>query len=255
MGETFDPQKFQFALRRVPWVRDVHAERVVSSTNDVALELAGGGAAEGTVVVADHQTAGRGRLGRGWWSQPGGSLIASWVLRPALPPDRWPFLTLVAGVALCDALLVVSGVKATLKWPNDVLIGEAKCAGILAEARPPGAVVIGLGVNVSGHVPADAAEGATSIVGAGAEAPRRSDLLAEVLRAFGAFMPNPASVLPRYRELSATLGTRVRAQRAGGGSLTGSATDVDEGGALLIDAGGEIVRVTAGEIIHLRTYD
>jgi BirA family biotin operon repressor/biotin-[acetyl-CoA-carboxylase] ligase len=109
-------------------------------------------APEGAVAVADEQTEGRGRLGRRWEAKPGTSILCSIALRPRVPQERLPELSLVAGEACADAIRAVTGLEPTLKFPNDVLIGERKVAGILAEARE-GRLVLGIGINV--NVPAD----------------------------------------------------------------------------------------------------
>jgi BirA family biotin operon repressor/biotin-[acetyl-CoA-carboxylase] ligase len=122
----------------------------VDSTQTVGRRLAGAGAPEGTVIVADVQRAGRGQRGRSWTAPPGAGLLVSCLLRPPLPPSRWPTLTRVGAEAVADAVGDLTGVTARLKWPNDVLVGERKLAGVLAESvvGPAPFVVLGLGVNV-----------------------------------------------------------------------------------------------------------
>jgi BirA family biotin operon repressor/biotin-[acetyl-CoA-carboxylase] ligase len=200
----------------------------VDSTNRVAADLVRGGAADGLVVGADHQTAGRGRRGRSWESRPGSSLLVSVVLRP-VPP----LVTLAAGVAAAEACEAVAGVAVDLKWPNDVLVDGAKLGGILSELVGDAAVV-GLGLNLGWAPPGAAALG---------PAVERDELLAAWLTALDA----PHDWLARYRERCATLGRRVRVELPGG-SVEGVADDVDDDGRLLVDG----IAVAAGDVVHLR---
>jgi BirA family transcriptional regulator, biotin operon repressor / biotin---[acetyl-CoA-carboxylase] ligase len=123
------------------------------STNDVAHERAAAGAAEGLLVIADEQTAGRGRLDRRWWAPPGSSLLMSLLLRPALPPDQAGQLTMCLGLAAVEAIEAVTGLRPALKWPNDLLLEGRKLGGMLTELRLNGErldyAVLGLGVNVN----------------------------------------------------------------------------------------------------------
>jgi BirA family biotin operon repressor/biotin-[acetyl-CoA-carboxylase] ligase len=137
------------------------------------------GAPEGAVAATDEQTEGRGRLGRSWHAPPGSSLLFSIVLEPAVPPDRLPELSLVAGAAVAEALSAETGLVTTVKHPNDVLIGGRKAAGILAESAE-GRVVLGIGVNVTQSRDELPIEGATSLALEGAEVDRAA-LLAAVL--------------------------------------------------------------------------
>jgi BirA family transcriptional regulator, biotin operon repressor / biotin---[acetyl-CoA-carboxylase] ligase len=123
----------------------------VDSTQVVARRLAAAGTPEGTLVVADHQEAGRGQRGRSWLAPPGRALLFSCVLRPAVSPARWPSLTLAAARAVADGVDDVAAVRPRVKWPNDVLVGERKLAGVLAEAvvGPASFVVLGIGINIA----------------------------------------------------------------------------------------------------------
>jgi BirA family biotin operon repressor/biotin-[acetyl-CoA-carboxylase] ligase len=131
----------------------LHCEETVDSTNRLAMELARGGAPEGTVVLADCQTAGRGRLQRSWQSPPGCNLYLSVILRPAIPPHDASQITLLAGVAVAEAISAVCSERVGIKWPNDLLIGGRKVCGILTEARTArgviDSVIVGVGLNVN----------------------------------------------------------------------------------------------------------
>lgn len=207
---------------------DVRWFTVVDSTNRVAAGLARAGAPDGLVVGADHQTRGRGRRGRTWESRPGSALLVSVVLRPV--PG---LVTLAAGLAAADACQAVAGVAATLKWPNDILAGDAKLGGVLSELVGD-AVVVGLGVNLT-WAPAGGA-----CLGPGVD---RDALLAAYLAA----LDEPAGVLARYRPRCSTLGRRVRVELPGA-TVVGTAEDVDDEGRLVVDGR----PVSAGDVVHLR---
>jgi BirA family biotin operon repressor/biotin-[acetyl-CoA-carboxylase] ligase len=194
----------------------------VASTQEAARELP-----IGSIVVAEHQTAGRGRLDRRWETPPGTALLASFVVAPHR------LLSLAAGVAAAEAC----GPQARLKWPNDVLIGGRKAGGILVEMSAAKAVV-GVGINLTWAPP-----GAAKV-----DQPR--DALLDVLRQrLGAWTSAPpAAIVQRWRELSDTLGHRVRVELAGR-VLEGVAQDIAEDGSLIVD--GE--HVNAGDVIHLRS--
>ncbi len=238
------------------------------STNaDLLARAADPDSPEGLVLIAEEQTAGRGRLGRSWSSVPGGSLTFSVLLRPAaVPAARRGWLTLLAGVAVASAVRSVAGVDAMLKWPNDVLAGDRKLAGILAEQSPDGsAVVIGTGLNVAaapGAIPVSATGlAATSLRAEGATA-SRADLLLGVLteleRWYVAFRADPdpgrSGLLGAYRALCETLGRTVRVERPAGGALAGVARDVDAEGRLLVadSLGDSVTPVSAGDVVHVR---
>jgi len=210
---------------------DVRWSAHVGSTNRVAADLATAGAPDGTVVGADHQTAGRGRRGRTWESEPGSSLLVSVVLRP--PP---PLVTLLAGVSAAQACETVAGVPVTLKWPNDVMVPEGKLGGILSELVGDAAVV-GLGLNVDWRSPLPLGGAA---LGSRAD---RGDLLVAWLTG----LDQPGDVLVRYRARCATIGRRVRAELPGE-TVEGTAERIDDDGALVVDGR----TITAGDVLHLR---
>lgn len=225
----------------------------VGSTNEVAKRLAREGAAEGTIVVAEEQTAGKGRLGRSWASPPGAGIWLSVLLRPDGPAHHTPRLTLVAAVAVAEAVREVTGLAAGIKWPNDLQLGGRKFCGILteleAEMERVAFVVVGIGINVN-HVPDAFRPGATSLAEEMGRPVKRAPLIGAVLRAFERWYGRPfPEVLGRWKELSVTLGREITVLPfAGGEPLYGRAVDLDEEGALLVESGGEIRRVVAGEV-------
>jgi BirA family biotin operon repressor/biotin-[acetyl-CoA-carboxylase] ligase len=243
--------------------REVHWFAEVGSTNDVAKELAEEGALHGEVVVAETQTAGRGRRGRAWVSPPGKNLYLSVVLRPELPPSRAPELTLLASVALCEAVRRTGVAGAAIKWPNDVLAGGRKLGGILTEmAAEPDVVqwvVLGTGVNVNAareDFPEELRDVATSLALERGEPVPRTLFAAALLSGLEAWLDRHAAegfapVRAAWRELSDTLGRDVRV-RAAGEELVGRAEDVDAQGALLVRTAAGLQRVLAGDVELLR---
>jgi BirA family transcriptional regulator, biotin operon repressor / biotin---[acetyl-CoA-carboxylase] ligase len=232
---------------------------VVADTGSTNADLvADETAPHGAVLVADHQGAGRGRLGRQWSAPPRSSLAVSVLLRPTRPVADWSQLPLVVGVAVVDALTGL-GVQAGLKWPNDVLVTgpdrAGKVCGILAEARPD-RVVLGAGINVSLRSDELPVETATSLLLAGARTHDRDTVLRRYLRALHTRVTAweaGESVLPAYREVSATLGQSVRAHLPDGNALEGTAVDVDDSGRLVVqDSGGARTSLAAADVVHLR---
>jgi BirA family biotin operon repressor/biotin-[acetyl-CoA-carboxylase] ligase len=227
------------------------------STNAVVTERARQGADEGLVVVAEHQTAGRGRLDRSWVTPARSALTFSVLLRPRVEPARWPWLPLLTGVAVQGAV----GTGTTLKWPNDVLLGERKLGGILVERvdTPAGpAAVVGVGLNVSTTPDELPVPTATSLAIAGHDRDR-TDLLVEVLaeldRVYAVWAASPgedALLQASYTRRCATIGQLVRVDLPAGETLTGTAVDVDVAGRLVVRSGAETVVVGAGDVIHVR---
>jgi BirA family biotin operon repressor/biotin-[acetyl-CoA-carboxylase] ligase len=246
--------------------QQIRVVEVTGSTNADLLAEAAAGAPGGLVLAAEEQTAGRGRLGRRWVSPPGTSLAFSVLLRPDhLPPARRPWIPLLAGVAVAAALRDRAAVDARLKWPNDVLVGGAKLAGILAEQHRD-AVVVGVGINVTVRredLPVPTATSLLLETATGmdpAASLDRSELLAAVLcelerwyRAEAAARSADESGLrAEYLRRCATVGGRVRVELPGGRSLTGVAADVDAGGCLLVRTPSGLTPVTAGDVVHVR---
>jgi BirA family biotin operon repressor/biotin-[acetyl-CoA-carboxylase] ligase len=247
--------------------RDVEVVARVGSTNADLLARALGGEPEGAVLAAEEQSAGRGRMGRSWVSPPRAALTFSLLVRPsAVPPARRGWLPLLTGVAVASAVTGVTGVQAKLKWPNDVLVGPGKLAGILAEAAGD-AVVVGVGLNVSAGPdelppPGPGALAATSLRIAGPATPDREPLLLAILAGFERWYqawqqaggdPDRCGLRAEYTRLSGTIGRLVRAELPGGKALSGSAVGVDPDGRLLVRVSpGTELPVAAGDVVHLR---
>lgn len=265
---------------------DIVAE--TGSTNADLAERAKAGEAEGAVLVADHQSAGRGRRDRSWIAPPRAGLAISVLLRPAthqVPPDRWSWLTLMAGVAVTDALIRICGLPATLKWPNDVLVpvpGSAelgKVAGLLAEvvrtdsaegsAGTMGhAVVLGLGINITQDVAELPVPTATSLKLAGSATTDRDTVLRAVLRALADRYQDlsrksvdglawPSGLAAVYRERCSTIGRLVRVDLPDGTTIDGLADGVDDEGRLLVreqpeSPDGRVHVLSAGDVVHIR---
>ena len=248
------------ALRRI----DVVAS--TGSTNaDLLARHAAGEDIRGAALVAEHQSAGRGRLGRSWTTPPRSQIAVSvGVDAGGLAPSAWGWLPLLAGVAVADAVAATTGIEPGLKWPNDILVesGEraGKLGGVLAEmAAPDPVIVVGVGLNVT--LTADEAPDprATSLLLLRSSMLDRTALLGSVLaelsaridRWRGAGGPDRGLVAD-YRRRSVTLRRRVRASLPGDREIIGTATDLDELGQLHIDTGAQTVAVSAGDITHLR---
>lgn len=255
--------------------REIGIVAETGSTMADLVEAARAGAAEGTVLVAEAQTAGRGRLGRSWVAPPRAGLTFSVVLRPEVPAARRVWLPLLAGVAVATAVRKISQVRlaepveARLKWPNDIVAGERerKLAGILAEGvAGTTAIVLGIGLNVT-TTPAElprvtGATGATSLVLERADCTDRDPLLRAILRTLEARYlewtaaggdPEGSGLRRAYTELCTTLGRQVRVELPGGETLTGQAREVDSEGRLVVeDPAGDRRAVSAGEVVHVR---
>ncbi len=250
--------------------RAVEVLASTGSTNADLLARAAGGAAEGVVLAAEEQTAGRGRMGRSWVSPPRAALTFSVLVRPdTVAPARRGWLPLLAGVSAASAVRAAAGVEARLKWPNDVLAGPAKLGGILAEAAGH-AVVIGIGLNVStgaGELPPPGptpggALAATSLLALGSAKLDREPLLTAILAAFEHWYqawrqvggdPDRCGLRAEYTSLCATIGREVRVELPGGQLLSGLAVGVDSDGRLLVRvSSGAEVPVAAGDVVHVR---
>jgi BirA family transcriptional regulator, biotin operon repressor / biotin---[acetyl-CoA-carboxylase] ligase len=250
---------------RRPWRRLDVVDETGSTNADLLVRAAAGEDIDGAVLIAESQTAGRGRHGRTWWTPPRSQIaLSTGVGVGTVPSEAWGWLPLLTGVAVVDAVAEVTGVIAGLKWPNDVLAvagrdssasGAGKLAGILAEvAAPAPVVVIGLGLNIT-EAP-DPAATSLALLGATVD---RGILTEAVLRhlaarvdAWRAANGADAALVADYRSRSVTIGNRVRAVLPGDRTVSGVADDVDGIGRLRIDTGEEVVTVSAGDITHLR---
>lgn len=265
-----------------PWRLDLRQE--TASTNADAVEAARAGQPEGLVVLAESQTAGRGRLGRAWVSPPRAGLAMSILLRPVVEMPRWGWLPLLAGLALAEAVTGLAAdaglaepavapgsevgrnagwpasaaLEVGLKWPNDLLVGGRKCAGILVEAVSPGAAVVGIGLNVSlteDELPTTPTGlPATSLALAGQQVDRTRLAIALIRRFKQRYEDWPATD-PRqaYLDKCLTLGRDVRIILPGDSEISGKATTVDGDGRLIVRTpGGELCPVAAGDVTHVR---
>ncbi|GGO52182.1 biotin--[acetyl-CoA-carboxylase] ligase [Streptomyces daqingensis] len=279
-----DAASLRRALTRADslWTSVDVVESTGSTNSDLVERARDGRAREGAVLVAEEQTAGRGRLDRSWNAPPRSGIFVSVLLQPPAPQERWGWLPLLAGVAVASALSRTAGVDTGLKWPNDILVEtggtERKIGGILAERTSlpatregggpgrtpegPGAVVLGMGLNVSlsgSELPVPAAG---SLVLAGARCTDRDPLLRAVLRSvedwYGRWSaadgdPLGSGLLEAYAAGCSTLGRPVRAELPGGEELVGEAVAVDSDGRLVIGTEEGVQRpVAAGDIVHLR---
>ena len=230
----------------------------INSTQQVASELAATGASEGTIVVADSQTGGRGRIGRSWASPPGGVYL-SIILRPAIKPSEALRFPLIAGVAVAQAIEQLTGLKPRLKWPNDIIVKGCKAGGILTEMSAEtdciNHIVIGIGINVNTESFPDEIRGiATSLKAeCGKEVSRVQlvqDILAQLESLYQVFQVSGfETIRERWKALSNTIGARVsvRGERE---QVEGEAIDIDEDGALILrKANGALERVIAGDVL------
>ncbi|MGD0883923.1 MAG: biotin--[acetyl-CoA-carboxylase] ligase [Thermodesulfovibrionales bacterium] len=236
----------------------------VASTNTFTMELADKGAADGTVVIADAQTRGKGRLGRTWISPPGVNIYMSVLLRPVMLLKDGTLLTIMAAVACCRALRDASGLPVAIRWPNDLMVADKKIGGILTETKSRGKriffAVIGIGINVNSareDFPPDVRETATSIkIETEAEHPRPTliaCMLDEIELWYGIlFERGRKPLLDEWRKLTSTLGRDVKVT-VGKKTSAGVAEDIDDEGMLLLKLPtGRVMRITAGDLMILR---
>jgi BirA family biotin operon repressor/biotin-[acetyl-CoA-carboxylase] ligase len=238
----------------------IEVEDELESTN--AALAADRDAPAGAVLVAEHQTAGRGRLARTWTSPPRAGLTFSVLLRPRVPPSRWAWLPLLTGVALQAAVEQTTGVRTVLKWPNDLLAaaGERKLAGILATGSGE-TVVVGVGLNVTTSAAELPVATGTSLALCGARTTDRSVLLAAVLRRLdheltrweaGAGDAAASGLAGAYKTVCVTIGRQVRATGVDGVVTSGRAVELDADGRLVLVSATGRVTLSAGDVEHLR---
>jgi BirA family biotin operon repressor/biotin-[acetyl-CoA-carboxylase] ligase len=254
------PSEVSFHLKTKFIARRIYYFDAVSSTMDIAMELGIKGLPEGTVVLAEAQTKGRGRLGRQWFSPKYKGVYFSLVLRPKVSPDQASIFTLLAAVSICEAIKKVTALDIQIKWPNDILIHNKKLGGILtelnAEMDEVRFIVIGIGININNDKKA-LVGGATSLREYKKENISRIELLQEILRKIEAnyliFQEKGAQpIIEKWRAHNVTLNRRVRVLLHGK-QLEAEALDIDtDGGLLLRKDSGIIQKVTAGDVIHCR---
>ena len=232
----------------------------VSSTMNTAMELGIKGAPEGTVVLTESQTKGRGRLGRGWFSPKSKGIYFSLILRPRILPFQAPVLTLLSAVSICEAIKEALNLESRIKWPNDILMHNKKLGGILTELNAEmdkiNFVVIGIGLNVNNDKKS-LVSGATSLKEQKKESINRIQLLQEILRRIEKNYillqeKGPEPVIEKWRYYTLTLNRRVKvySQKE---HIEGQAVDIDLDGALLVrNDSGLTQKVTAGDVVHCR---
>jgi BirA family transcriptional regulator, biotin operon repressor / biotin---[acetyl-CoA-carboxylase] ligase len=230
------------------------------SSNAELVRRARAGAAHGAVLVAEEQTAGRGRRDRGWSAPAHSSLMLSALVRPRVDPNEWGWLPLLTAVVVADVVSFAGVPRPEVKWPNDVLVGGRKIAGVLCEVvpeeEPRPAVVAGWGLNVSQSADELPHGGATSLMLEGGRTDRDA-LLRHALHRWSHWyrrweQGDRAAVRAAYQSCSSTLGTRVRAALPGGRTLEGTAVALAEGGGLVVRVGADDVVVAAADVVHLR---
>ncbi|MFC1704087.1 biotin--[acetyl-CoA-carboxylase] ligase [Candidatus Omnitrophota bacterium] len=258
--DTLLPEEIQFDLRTTFIGKKVYFFETTTSTMDVAFNLGLDRASEGTVVCAEVQTKARGRLGRSWVSFKKKGIYFSVLLRPSLLPNETPKLTLLSAVAVVQAIKEITGLEAHIKWPNDILIDDKKVGGILteldAETDAVKFVVIGIGINANVTKSAVPSHATSLKIECGREV-SRVELTKEILRRIEAlyiefqkegFHP----IIERWRELSSTLGKRVRVT-CHKEKVEGEALDVDmDGGLLIRKDSGFMEKIYTGDVTRLR---
>lgn len=244
------------------WRRIDIVDETGSTNADLVARAAAGEDISGVVLLAEHQTAGRGRHGRNWGAPTHTQLSMSVGIGVGeVPADRWGLLPLLAGVAIVDAVAEASGIQAGLKWPNDVLVDGCKLCGILAEVVPgQQVIVLGIGLNATFTEHELPDPNATSLTILGWANPDRNALARAVLRELGGRIEHwrtangvDEQLLEDYRTRSVTLGSRVRAELPGDRELVGIAVGLGDNGQLRVEgADGVVTAVSAGDITHLR---
>lgn len=234
---------------------------VVSSTNTVAKEKAAQGYSEGMVIIADQQTAGKGRLGRSWESPPGTGIWLSIVLRPEISPPEAPFITILAALAVARALEKTVGITPGIKWPNDIVLEKAKVCGILtemsAEMERINYIIVGIGINVNQDIfdfPEEIRDKATSVKTVVGHTVDRKAIVMKVLEYFEKFYfsalqeGSKKKLVEEYRQYSLTLGSQVKVI-CQNQTITGKALDITEKGELIVQTeNGEKITVFSGEV-------
>ena len=233
------------------------------STNTELARLASEGAEEGLSIVADEQTAGRGRLQRAWSSPKGAGLYFSILLRPRIPQDHWPLITFAAALAVGDALHEAAGIETDIKWPNDLLSGERKICGILAEGietRAGRAVIVGIGINLTNNAfPAELAGVATSVAEESGRPAERESILAALLRALSRWYSllsehgGAGKIVAEWSSRSSYANGKHISVKNGDEVWQGITRGIESDGALRLSMNGDIKLVRAGDVSSVRS--
>jgi BirA family transcriptional regulator, biotin operon repressor / biotin---[acetyl-CoA-carboxylase] ligase len=264
MMEPLRAEEITARLKTKRLGKNVHVFQEIGSTNSKAMQMAAKGAEEGTLLIAETQTGGKGRLGRKWFSPSGVNLYLSLILRPPIDCAQATILTLLAGIAVAQAIRERSDLTADLKWPNDVLIGEKKVAGILAELAADGQVikhlVLGIGLNVNSEASMfspELSKTATSLKIESGQTMSRLEMLETLVnqleRWYTVFLDQgPTPILKEYSRLSRTLGRQIQVvchDKVLKGEAVGLAPN---GGIVLREENGTTITILTGDVIHLR---
>jgi BirA family biotin operon repressor/biotin-[acetyl-CoA-carboxylase] ligase len=238
--------------------KETHLLPEITSTNTLAMQMAANGVPEGTVVIAEVQSGGKGRLGRKWIS-PKGNLYLSVVLRPNIPIHKAPLITLMGAVAVATAIRTTCGLSANIKWPNDVLVGNKKVSGLLTEMSAEQDrirhIVLGIGVDVNmemNELPYEIRSLTTTLAAEAGTKINRTTLFQQILReleiAYTKFLTHDEDVLEEWKQLNVTIGNRVTVS-GGDTVLDGLAQGVDSEGRLIIGLDNGTVRtIAAGDV-------
>jgi len=243
--------------------REIFIYDTVSSTNTVALKLAGN-TSEGAVVLADSQEKGRGRLGRAWLSPPAVNLYMSVILKPDVDPQNITLITILSAVACADALRRTTGLHISIKWPNDLMIHDRKLGGILTEIRTERKgilfAIVGIGININTDLqefPHDIRDIATSTLNETGRIFLREEITAEILNEMDRWYKflnkmDRKPLLDRWKELSSTLGRQVMVSTAHE-TLNGFAETIDDEGMLILRSfSGQVRKISSGDLTELR---
>ncbi|MFH1071389.1 MAG: biotin--[acetyl-CoA-carboxylase] ligase [Candidatus Glassbacteria bacterium] len=261
--DTLNHFELEEALHTSFLGRALFTYRMIGSTNDTARLLAVNGAADGTLIVAEEQSRGRGRRGQRWHSPPGGGIYASLILRPGIEPSQAGGLGLLAALSICLGIEQFAGLKPQIKWPNDIYLDGKKLAGILCEAEWSGSelifLVLGFGINVNVRsFPAEIRACATSLeIETGGKKIPRIELLAEIIDRleegyFQYLTDGFTSFLPRVQVRDYLRGRNVLIGLDNGDRLSGTARGIDEGGMLLVEVPGRerLTAVAGGHVLQ-----
>jgi BirA family biotin operon repressor/biotin-[acetyl-CoA-carboxylase] ligase len=253
------PQELSWRLNTGIIGRKILAYNIVDSTNSLAFSLAEQGAREGSVVFAEGQRKGKGRLGRSWYSPKSKGIYCSVILRPKISPQKASLITLLAAVSCAEAIRKVFGLTAQIRWPNDILVNNKKVCGILTEMQAKGHqvefIILGIGINVNTQI-SKLPPGASSLKEEAGRAVSRLDLARELLRAlereYLRFQDEGTrSIITRWSNLSALSGKRVRVCLAHK-TIEGQAQDIDKDGALIVRLdNGFRQHVVAGDVVKV----